>query len=398
MKISIRQLPREVLILSVVGFFVAVGFGMIIPAIPLFAKTFGVSTTAVGFIISMFAISRFGSGLISGKFVDRIGERLTLGIGLFLVAISSLLCGLATSYTQLLLFRMAGGLGSSMFSVSAGALLMRSVTTDQRARAQSTYNGGFLLGGITGPAFGGLLMAISLRVPFFIYTATLLCASFIAFFYLHEKRLTGSTTAMTDPAERILLRHALKDSVYRIVLLLNFLNSWVLFGLRGTLLPLFVTEVLHAPTKEVGYGFTVAAVAQTALLIYAGHLADKYGRRAGVMIGASLLMATLGFLIFGHSMPLFYIAMIIYGIGGAFMGTAPASIVGDLFGGKGGQVIALFQMAGDAGMIVSPLILGYLKDAYSYTTAFSVTAVVYLLTLICGARIPETRSAKHEIK
>lgn len=368
---------------------------MIIPAIPLFAKTFGVSTTAVGFIISMFAISRFGSGLISGKFVDRIGERLTLGVGLFLVAVSSLLCGLSTSYAQLLIFRMAGGLGSSMFSVSAGALLMRSVTNEQRARAQSLYNGGFLLGGITGPAFGGLLMAISLRVPFFIYTITLLFASFTAFFFLHEKRMGKKVAQVADPAQRILMRHAMRDKVYQKVLAINFLNSWVLFGIRGTLLPLFITEVLLAPTAQVGYGFTVAAVAQTALLIYAGHLADKYGRRFGIMMGASLLMATLGFLIFGHSMPLFYIGMVVYGAGGAFMGTAPASIVGDLFGGKGGQVIAVWQMAGDAGMIVSPLILGFLRDRYSFNVAFEVTAAFYLIAVVLAACIPETREASN---
>ena len=393
MKISLRQLPREVFILSVVGFFVAVGYGMIIPAIPLFAKTFGVSTTAVGLIISMFAISRFGSGLISGRFVDRIGERLTLGIGLFLVAISSLLCALSTSYLQLLIFRMAGGLGSSMFSVSAGALLMRSVTNEQRARAQSTYNGGFLLGGITGPAFGGLLMAISLRVPFFIYTVTLLFASFTAFFFLHEKRLGKAVAQLADPAQRVLMRHALRDQVYRKILVINFLNNWVLFGIRGTLLSLFVTEVLKAPTAQVGYGFTAAAIAQTALLIYAGHFADKYGRRRGTMLGASLLMLTLGFFIFGSSMPLFYIAMALYGAGGAFMGTSPAAIVGDLFGGKGGKVIAVFQMSGDAGMIVSPLVLGFLRDRYSFNVAFEVTAALYLIAILLAARLPETRSA-----
>ena len=393
MKISLRQLPREVFILSVVGFFVAVGYGMIIPAIPLFAKTFGVSTTAVGLIISMFAISRFGSGLISGRFVDRIGERLTLGIGLFLVAISSLLCALSTSYLQLLIFRMAGGLGSSMFSVSAGALLMRSVTNEQRARAQSTYNGGFLLGGITGPAFGGLLMAISLRVPFFIYTVTLLFASFTAFFFLHEKRLGKAVAQLADPAQRVLMRHALRDQVYRKILVINFLNNWVLFGIRGTLLSLFVTEVLKAPTAQVGYGFTAAAIAQTALLIYAGHFADKYGRRRGTMLGASLLMLTLGFFIFGSSMPLFYIAMALYGAGGAFMGTSPAAIVGDLFGGKGGKVIAGFQMSGDAGMIVSPLVLGFLRDRYSFNVAFEVTAALYLIAILLAARLPETRSA-----
>ena len=53
--------------------------------------------------------------------------------------------GLAQSYEQLLAFRSLGGLGSSMFSVSAGSLLMRSVSDEFRARAQSLFNGGFLL-------------------------------------------------------------------------------------------------------------------------------------------------------------------------------------------------------------------------------------------------------------
>ena len=97
------------------------------PAIPLFARTFHANATQVGLIISSFALARFGSGLISGKFVDAIGERLTLGFGLGMVSISSLLCGFAHSYWQLLTYRAAGGLGSSMFSVSASALLMRSV-------------------------------------------------------------------------------------------------------------------------------------------------------------------------------------------------------------------------------------------------------------------------------
>ena len=67
------------------------------PAIPLFARTFHANATQVGLIISSFALARFGSGLISGKFVDAIGERLTLGIGLGMVSISALLCGFAHS-------------------------------------------------------------------------------------------------------------------------------------------------------------------------------------------------------------------------------------------------------------------------------------------------------------
>ena len=61
----LRDLPREVSVLVVASFFVAVGFGIIVPAIPLFARSFGVSNAAVGFIISLFALTRFASALFS---------------------------------------------------------------------------------------------------------------------------------------------------------------------------------------------------------------------------------------------------------------------------------------------------------------------------------------------
>ena len=58
----LRDLPREVSVLVVASFFVAVGFGIMVPAIPLFARSFGVSNAAVGLIISLFAFTRFASG------------------------------------------------------------------------------------------------------------------------------------------------------------------------------------------------------------------------------------------------------------------------------------------------------------------------------------------------
>ena len=69
-----RDLPREVSILIAASFFVAVGFGIIMPAIPVFAKTFGVNNAAIGLMVSAFAITRFCSGLISGTLVDKFGD------------------------------------------------------------------------------------------------------------------------------------------------------------------------------------------------------------------------------------------------------------------------------------------------------------------------------------
>ena len=384
-------LPREVYVLSVVAFFVALGYGMIIPAIPLFAKTFQVNNAQIGAIISAFALARFAMGLPAGKLIDIFGERRVQTMGLLLVAVSTFASGLAMSYWQLLTYRALGGIGSVMFSVSASSLLMRSVDDSIRGRAQSTYNGGFLIGGIAGPAVGGILSVISLRVPFFVYVFTLVCAALVTSFFLSEKRLGISIKNKQDPDDRILLKDALKSYPYLAAMAISFLTNWVLFGLRNSILPLFAEEQLGVSTTTLGLGFTVAAIVQGIALVYVGKLSDFRGRKFALMIGSFTLLSGVATIIISSNWWYYMLAMVLFGIGGAFEGTGASAVVGDLFGGKGGRVIALFQMAGDFGNIISPVLLGWLVDAHSYRPAFIATAAVFSITLLLSARIPETR-------
>jgi MFS family permease len=384
-------LPREVYVLSVVAFFVALGYGMIIPAIPLFAKTFQVNNAQIGAIISAFALARFAMGLPAGKLIDIFGERRVQTAGLLLVAVSTFASGLAMSYWQLLTYRALGGIGSVMFSVSASSLLMRSVDDSIRGRAQSTYNGGFLIGGIAGPAVGGILSVISLRVPFFVYAFTLVCAALVTSFFLSEKRFGISIKNKQDPEDRILLKDALKSYPFLAAMAISFLTNWVLFGLRNSILPLFAEEQLGVSTTTLGLGFTVAAIVQGIALVYVGKLSDFRGRKFALMIGSFTLLSGVATIIISSNWWYYMLAMVLFGIGGAFEGTGASAVVGDLFGGKGGRVIALFQMAGDFGNIISPVLLGWLVDAHSYRPAFIATAAVFSITLLLSARIPETR-------
>lgn len=373
----------------------ALGYGMIIPAIPLFAKTFQVNNAQIGAIISAFALARFAMGLPAGKLIDIFGERRVQTTGLLLVAVSTFASGLAMSYWQLLTYRALGGIGSVMFSVSASSLLMRSVDDSIRGRAQSTFNGGFLIGGIAGPAVGGILSVISLRIPFFVYAFTLVCAAFVTSFFLSEKRLGRSIKNIQDPEDRILLKDALKSYPYLAAMAISFLTNWVLFGLRNSILPLFAKEDLGVSNATLGFGFTVAAVVQGIALVYVGKLSDFRGRKFALMIGSFTLLSGVATIIISSNWWYYILAMVLFGIGGAFEGTGASAVVGDLFGGKGGRVIALFQMAGDFGNIISPVLLGWLVDAHSYRPAFIATAAVFSITLLLSARIPETRKLNH---
>src|SRR3954452_14762867 len=133
---------------------VALGFGLLAPALPLFAREFGVGRAAAGAVVSAFALMRLVMAPFVGRLVNALGERVLLAAGIGVVAVSSALAGLAQSYWQLLVLRGAGGVGSIMFSVSAASLLVRVVPTSQRARAVGLWSGGFLLGGIAGPGIG----------------------------------------------------------------------------------------------------------------------------------------------------------------------------------------------------------------------------------------------------
>ena len=392
LKSPFSGLPREVSVLTTISFLVAIGFGLIIPAIPIFAQTFGVTNTLIGLIISSFAIMRFVSGLFSGKLVDRFGERLVLGSGLLMVSVFTLAAGLAQTYGQLLFFRTAGGLGSSMFSVSAGALLLRVVGDDQRGRAQSLYNGGFIAGGVAGPAFGGALLAISPRAPFFIYTGLLIIAGTVSLIFLHEKRLGSSSKSVENDGPALTIREALKIRPYLYSLFLAFLGSWIFFGMRSSILPLYAIDDLGVSTAVVGLSFTLALIAQGAVMVRAGKYSDKNGRRPVILIGFAITMLSLILLTLSTNVTFYLISMLVLGFGAGFA-TSAGAIVGDVIKGKSGKVYAFWQMAGDAGMMVGPLLLGVVADLFTYRTAVLVSALVFSLAILIAIRIPETNTA-----
>ena len=375
------------------SFFVAVGFGIVMPAIPVFAKSFGVNNAAIGLMVSAFAITRFSSGLISGALVDKFGERAVFSTGIFMVSLFTFLAGISQSYEQLLIFRAAGGLGSSMFSVAASSVILRAVSDDQRGQAQSVYQGSFIVGGMAGPAIGGLLSVISLRAPFFVYSILLFCSGVVALFFLKGDSIGAKVKNSSDEAATT-IREALAMPAYRIALVLAFIGTWVFFGMRSSILPVFVTEELNSTTAVVGYGFALSAVVQGAILLKAGRFSDQKGRRAASIIGAHIVFVGVLILTFSVNAWMFLLSMIVLGFGGAFLSVTPASIVGDVIKGRGGKVIAIFQMAGDAGMIFGPIIIGWISDVYSYRTAFAFSAAIFAIAVALVYKIPETRNVE----
>ena len=387
------DLPSAVGVLAAVAFAVALGFGIVAPVIPLFAREFGVGNAAAGAVVSAFALMRLTSALAGGRLVELFGERAVLAVGLAIVAVSSVLAGLAQWYPQLLVLRGVGGVGSAMFTVSAVSLLLRIVRSDQRGRASAWFQGGFLAGGVAGPAFGGALATISLRAPFFVYAGTLAAALAITVTALRCAAGPPVTADGTSPP-RSSLRAAFADPAYRAALVTNLGNGWVIFGIRSSLIPLFVADVLGRTAFWVGIGFLVGSLTQAAALWPAGRIVDQVGRKPAMVGGSVLGVASMALLIGIQTLPGFLAAMALYGIAAAFLGVAPAAVVGDVVEGQGGRVVATFQMAADIGAVAGPLLAGWLADEVNFTAALGAGAIVIGVAAVLAARMPETRQTK----
>lgn len=389
-----RALPPEVAVLTAVAFSVALGFGIVAPAIPLFAKDFGVTNFAASAVISVFALVRFVSAPVAGRLVNRLGERVVLAAGIGIVGISSLLAGLSGSYAQLVVLRGVGGFGSAMFTVSSFALLLRVVAPDQRGRATGTYQTGFLLGGIAGPAFGGPLTAWSLRAPFFVYAVTLLAAGTVATVFLARTSLRAHEAA-AGSADRAptSLGSAVRSSAYRAAVVNNFAVGWGVVGVRSSLVPLFVVEGLRLGASWTGAGLVVSAVVQALTLVPAGRVVDRRGRRPYLRAGAVLALLAAVCMAVAGGAPQFLVAMALYGAASALLGVSTSAVVGDVIGGRGGAPVAAFQMASDAGAFIGPLVAGALVDAASFEMAFLATAAVSVIAVATTVVMPETRVA-----
>jgi MFS transporter, DHA1 family, multidrug resistance protein len=389
------DLPPEVAVLAAVAFSVAVGFGIVAPAIPVFARDFGVGRAEVGLVLSAFALMRLASALGVGRIIDVLGERVVLATGIGIVAVSSALAGLAHTYVQLLVLRGAGGIGSAMFSVSAMGLLLRTVGPTSRARSVGLFQGGFLLGGISGPAIGGPLAAWSIRAPFFVYAGTLVGAGLVAMIGLRRTPLAprpGKGDA--DQPRRTGLVEALRQRPYRVALFANLADSWAVMGVRNTLVPLFVVESLNRGTGWVGIGFALVAATNAAVLMPAGRIADERGRRPVMVAGCILSASAMVLLAVAPDLVGYIAAMLVFGVGSGMLDVAPAAVVGDVAGTRGGTVVAGFQMAGDAGAVSGPVVAGWVADSWSYGTAFWVTGGVLAAAAMLAARTPDAKPAR----
>lgn len=375
-----ERIPREIWVLVAAAFVIAVGFGLISPVLPAYARSFDVGVAAASVVVSAFAFFRLVFAPAGGSLVSRLGERPVYLAGLVVVALSSLATAFAQSYWQLLVFRGVGGLGSTLFTVSAMSLLVRLAPPRIRGRVSSAYASSFLLGGMLGPVIGGLLAQLGLRVPFVLYAVALLVAAGVVAVFLGGTRLRSVSDGESRPT--MLVSEALASPTYRAALASSFANGWSSFGVRVAVLPQFAVAI-HDATWVAGAALAISAVGTAAALQVASRWSDTIGRRPLALAGLAITAVGIGLVGTSQRLDVLFVLCVVAGIGAGLLNPSQQAAVADVVGRElaGGRVLARFQMAQDAGAIIGPILIGVVADRFGWTTAFAVTGVITALAI-----------------
>lgn len=379
----------------VIAVVVALGFGLVVPVLPLFAQRFGVGVFGATLVVSTFAGVRLLSNLYSGRLSDRLGARRAVGYGVLIVGVSTLFVAYSPSYLWLLVFRGVGGFGSALFFTALLALVIGHVGPTQRGRALGLLQSAFLFGMTVGPFLGGALAEpLGLPGPFLVYAGTCGIAGVVALTFL--PRVPADDAPPTRAHEGLAAtwrttRRLCADPTFVAALVMMAAVRWSATGVRFSLVPLFADQVVGLAEGPVGYAVGVAAVAQLAVAWPVGKAADTLGRRP-VSIVAYLVFGTVAALIGLATTPAaFFVVMALYGAATGLASVTPGAIVADIVPREEtGLGIGVLNTAADLGSVVGPLVGGLLADLGGYPWGFGTAAAVLFVAAGFAVRMGET--------
>jgi MFS family permease len=384
------HLPRTIWIVAVVGFFIAVGFGVMSPVLPIYVRLFGVSSFLVGLVSSSLSILRLATMPGASRLLRYIGPRELVIAGNLLLAGTTFMMGISNSYWPILIWRGLGGFGSALYGVASMALVFTVTPPHQRGRANSMVGGGFVLGGMAGPALGGLVAQVSMHAPFFFYSATLTVAALVVLVAIPRTPLAEQRRRAADT---IGFRGLLHDRRFVAVLATAFANLWQSHGVRNLLVPLFIVEVLGLTTREAGLAFSIAAVVQFAFLQPAGWATDRLGRRPVLLFGTVTMAVVGASLALTNSYVVLVVLLCVYSVGATATGSSAQAMLADVVPPTSGSGLAAFQMFGDSGQILGPLVAGALIDVLPMRVAWFPGTVFFAIAAVLVWRAKPPSSA-----
>ena len=352
-----------------------IGQGMLIPALPTLAETYAVAPALAVQVVTIQQVGKFIAFIPTGAIVDRLGAKPPMMIGALVSAICLLGAAATENFVLLLGTQLVWGFGQNMWMFGREIAAAEMVRAEHRGRALSTLMGISGAGMALGPAIGGFLVEpVGVRGLFLIFGG--ISAVIFVLAVVHK-----SVRIERPKSNRSMFDLTAFKQIHPYFRLTYFILFITTFGVltrtqvTHTMLPLYVENQLEYSPLDTGLLFTVHAIATFAIILPAGFVSDKLGRKW--VAGPSALVAGVTFLVLPLADNLVTLGAVL-----VFMGFASGMAMGSMTTYTfdivpvhlRGQLQALRRSFGETGAISGPLIAGAVASVSSPATTFWVFA------------------------
>ncbi len=365
-----------------VVFFDLVAFGVVIPILPYYSRTFGANAFALGWLMAAYSIAQFIFSPFWGSLSDRFGRRPVLLLTILGGACSMVATALAGSFWILFLARLLAGIFAANIS-TASAYIADVTKPSERAKGMGIIGAGFGLGFIFGPAMGGILSVHGFSVPILVAAGLGFLNFLFAFFVLEESRDPDKKSESHRKLSKANLSVALTNKTTARPIILFFCNT-LAFTQLEVAFGLFVLNRFGYEARSAGWllaGMGVVGVILQGGLI--GRLAKKFGEKNLLVAG----FCALSFSLLGASVSptaaIFALFLFGVAVGNGLVNPSLSSLVS-----KGatlenrGLIMGVYQSAGSLSRIIGPPISGFLFDRIGPASPIQVSSLLMLGALL----------------
>jgi DHA1 family tetracycline resistance protein-like MFS transporter len=359
-----------IVIVFVTVFIDLIGFGIVIPILPLYAETFHARPATIGMLLASFSAMQFIFSPILGRLSDRVGRRPVLLLSLIGTSIGFLIMGLAGSLLMLFAGRIIDGITGGNIS-TAQAYIADVTPPERRSSGMGLIGAAFGLGFIFGPAIGGVLSHISLAAPF-VFASALAAANSVALYFLLPESLAPEHRTARE-ARASALKVFNESGGRRLgAITLTYFFATVAFSMLTATYALFTESRFHYDARQNGYIFAylgvIGALIQGGLL---GRLSRIFGDKQLMVAGALVLAVSMFFLPASATIGLLLLASTGIAIGNSLMtptlNALASKSVGALWQGR---VLGVMQSSASLARIIGPVVGGLLLESEATSANF----------------------------
>ena len=401
---------RNLFWINVSTFSWTLGLGASIPVVPLLAYQFLPDLALAGLVVAIGGAGRLFSGYLTGPLVDRFGRRGVSIVGITVRMVFSFLEGLSGSYLSLVLARFFSSIGTAIYGTSVSVMMADLATRRDRGSIAGGRSSLSQLGNVLGPVVGGALWAWSgdLRAPFLFNGFTKLVCLIIFVFFVKETRhfdaeqsaaaghqaapapaatpSTAAVAAASAPAPappHVSLKEIMLTGPFFLTLYATFAATLFQQGIQYTVLAVYVKDVLHLPASDIGLVLSSISAGQLLVSFPAGRMVDRWGIKSGIVPGAVIAAAALGFLAVTSWATVIW--GFVMGCGtGLLMVTAQAYAMDLAPRGGRGHFFGVNQTAQSSANLFGPLLVGFIADHLNYNWSFAAVAIVLAAVIPMG--------------